>query len=221
MGSALFAAMYMGRPEALSGEVFKPGWLKKVRLMAGKNDQGEDDFGVLIDGEFISMDELLTIQFWDLAISLKETADYTACCTLAFHAASKRLIILSINRARRTFDGTQKEIEREGEFWRPYAVGIEKVAYQAAATQEAIRNTMLPIRELKADHDKVTRARLPAALAEAGKVYYVEADWNEAFLDELLEFPNGRHDDQVDALSGAAAIAQTYYPSSFYLWDNE
>ncbi len=91
------------------------------------------------------------------------------------------------------------------------AVRIERVAYQAAATQEAIRNTMLSIRDLKADHDKVTRARLPAARAAAGKVYFVEVGWNEAFLDDLLddllEFPNGRHDDQVDALSGATAIA--------------
>ena len=49
----------------------------------------------------------------------------------------------------------------------------------------------------------------------------MEVDWNEAFLDELMEFPNGRHDNQVDAISGAAAIAQTYYPSSFYLWEAE
>ena len=31
----------------------------------------------------------------------------------------------------------------------------------------------------------------------------VKGDWNEAFLDELGNFPSGSHKDQVDALSGA------------------
>jgi len=28
--------------------------------------------------------------------------------------------------------------------------------------------------------------------------------WNTEFLDELVSFPSGSHDDQVDALSGAS-----------------
>jgi hypothetical protein len=27
--------------------------------------------------------------------------------------------------------------------------------------------------------------------------------WNKAFIDEVCSFPNGTHDDQLDALSGA------------------
>jgi hypothetical protein len=34
-------------------------------------------------------------------------------------------------------------------------------------------------------------------------VRLVKGDWNEAFLDELGNFPSGSHKDQVDALSGA------------------
>jgi predicted phage terminase large subunit-like protein len=50
---------------------------------------------------------------------------------------------------------------------------------------------------------KEVRAATIAARAEHGEVVLVEADWTEEFLDELAEFPEGLHDDQVDALSGA------------------
>jgi hypothetical protein len=41
------------------------------------------------------------------------------------------------------------------------------------------------------------------AAAERGDVKIVRGGWNSAFFDELAMFPNGKHDDQVDALSGA------------------
>ena len=52
--------------------------------------------------------------------------------------------------------------------------------------------------------DKVTRAGPLAAQCEAGNVYLVKGDWNEAFLSELHRF-GGVHGfmDQVDAASGA------------------
>jgi len=50
---------------------------------------------------------------------------------------------------------------------------------------------------------KEVRAAPIAARAEHGEVVLVEGPWVEDFLDELAEFPEGLHDDQVDALSGA------------------
>lgn len=52
---------------------------------------------------------------------------------------------------------------------------------------------------------KVDRARPVSAQAEAGNIKLVRGDWNEAFLEEVCMFPNGAHDDQVDALTGAFA----------------
>ena len=59
---------------------------------------------------------------------------------------------------------------------------------------------------VKADPEtgsKETRAGPFASQAEAGNVKLVKGDWNSAFLDELANFPNGAHDDQVDAATGA------------------
>jgi predicted phage terminase large subunit-like protein len=50
---------------------------------------------------------------------------------------------------------------------------------------------------------KEVRAAPLAAQAEAGHVKVLRAPWNGAFFDELEGFPNGTHDDQVDAAAGA------------------
>ena len=51
--------------------------------------------------------------------------------------------------------------------------------------------------------DKVTRAGPFSSASEKGNVKIVRGAWNNAFLDELTLFPEGGHDDQVDAASGA------------------
>lgn len=53
---------------------------------------------------------------------------------------------------------------------------------------------------------KSERARPIATAAEAGNVFLVKGRWNHDFLDEIAMFPNVPHDDQVDAVSGAAGF---------------
>jgi predicted phage terminase large subunit-like protein len=50
---------------------------------------------------------------------------------------------------------------------------------------------------------KELRADPLAAKADAGYLHLVEGAWNAAFLDEIVIFPDGRHDDQVDAVAYA------------------
>jgi predicted phage terminase large subunit-like protein len=38
---------------------------------------------------------------------------------------------------------------------------------------------------------------------EAGRVFLIKAGWNESFLEELLMFPNAKHDEAVDMLTMA------------------
>jgi predicted phage terminase large subunit-like protein len=54
--------------------------------------------------------------------------------------------------------------------------------------------------------DKSTRAAPFASQVNVGNVSVVRAAWNEAFREELRGFPSGRHDDIVDAASGAFAM---------------
>jgi predicted phage terminase large subunit-like protein len=60
--------------------------------------------------------------------------------------------------------------------------------------------------------DKVVRARPFASQVNAGNVVMVLAPWNTEFIEELRLFPNGLHDDQVDAAS--RAFTQLLSPSA-------
>lgn len=54
--------------------------------------------------------------------------------------------------------------------------------------------------------DKVRRAMPLSAAVHSGNVVLVKGPWLEAFLDECDAFPNGDHDDQVDAVTGGMAV---------------
>jgi len=52
--------------------------------------------------------------------------------------------------------------------------------------------------------DKITRLYTCQPAFESGSVFFPkQAPWLEDLLSELLSFPSGRHDDQVDSLSQA------------------
>ena len=65
------------------------------------------------------------------------------------------------------------------------------------------------VRTAPASGSKVVRARVVAAAAENGLVKLLPSRHADAFLDELAAFPNGPHDDCVDALAGAHAALAT------------
>ena len=55
---------------------------------------------------------------------------------------------------------------------------------------------------VKPEGDKITRMSAQSAKIEAGQVWLPEkAPWLDEFKTEILQFPNGRHDDQVDSMS--------------------
>lgn len=61
--------------------------------------------------------------------------------------------------------------------------------------------TLRPI-GVRPDGGKLERMAAQTAKIEAGHVHLFEnAPWLPEFLSELLAFPNGRHDDQVDSVS--------------------
>ena len=56
--------------------------------------------------------------------------------------------------------------------------------------------------------DKVTRFGPFSAQARAGNVKVLQGPWNEDFFAALEGFPEGRHDDDADACSGAFQMFQ-------------
>ena len=88
------------------------------------------------------------------------------------------------------------------EKWNPISIGVESAGIQLALIQIIRRQTTLPIVKLKADKDKLSRALPLSAKMEAGMVFFPnDALWYSELEKELLVFPSGDHDDQVDSLA--------------------
>ncbi len=137
----------------------------------------------------------------DLAISEKETADYTAGAVLGRDPAGN-LHVLDVQRIRASFSQQIEFIKQLAAKWKPSVVGIEDVAYQKALIQQLASQTSLNVRGIKPISDKVSRFAPLEARYELGQVYHVRGLPQE-FEAELLSFPIGNHDDQADALAYA------------------
>lgn len=85
-------------------------------------------------------------------------------------------------------------------------IGLEQDPGQAGVSEVDLLIRMLAgytAIAYKATKDKISRASPVSAQAEAGNIKVLKAHWNEDFFRELENFPEGYHDDIVDALSGA------------------
>ena len=152
----------------------------------------------------------------DLAISQKQTADYFVIAVVGLDKSEHKIYILEMLRDRLTFAEQQKMILEFADKHNPKKIFIESVAYQEALPQELRRNSWYNIVSVRPDKDKVTRALGLMGAIEAGRVYLPEEDsqnafWVKSLIDELIDFPSGAHDDQVDAL--VYAISDLKRPS--------
>ena len=85
-------------------------------------------------------------------------------------------------------------------------IGIEEDPGQAGVSEADHLTRQLQgyyVKRNRVTKDKVTRASPVSAQAEAGNIKVLRGKWNDDFFRELENFPEGSHDDIVDALSGA------------------
>jgi predicted phage terminase large subunit-like protein len=156
------------------------------------------------------------VRYWDLAASVRESADYTASAAVAF-GPDGTLYIRDMIRGRWEWPDAKKRIIQTM-LAEPHTIhGIEEALHGLAAVQELRREVSIAhvrFHGVRVDRDKLARALPWAARAEAGKVALVEGPWIPAFLAEACAFRGDgtTHDDQIDSVSGGvqmlASIAQ-------------
>lgn len=85
-------------------------------------------------------------------------------------------------------------------------IGIEEDPGQAGVADADYLTRMLQgfnVKRNRVMKDKLTRALPLSAQSEVGNLKILRGKWNEDFFKELENFPDGNHDDIVDASSGA------------------
>ena len=217
IGSFLFSQEYLAEFIEQSGGLFKSEWFKYFRRdeYEDYDDKGYMQTNKVLRYESNTVDtkDLRVICAVDLATSTKESADFTVVTTIGVDK-QQNIFVLEVVRKRLEAPDVIKLLESINEKWNPDVIGVESAGYQLALIQIIKRQTALPIVRLKADKDKFSRALPLSAKMEAGLVYFpADALWYSDLEKEMLQFPAGEHDDQVDAL--AYAVLQVAKRSNF------
>ena len=153
-----------------------------------------------------------SVRYWDLAATEKRAGkdpDWTAGARIAEqngvyyivdirHVQSSPLGVERLIAQTAATDGRRVKIYMEQE---PGSSGVNTIDHY--------RRDILKGYTFYGDKktsNKVERSMPLSSAAEAGNVKLVLGDWNKDFLDEAQIFPAGKHDDMVDAVSGALAM---------------
>jgi predicted phage terminase large subunit-like protein len=146
------------------------------------------------------------VRGWDLA-GTDQAGDWTAGLKLGVQPDG-RYIIANVVREQRDPEDVEKMLKATATGdGTGVEVAIPQDPGQAGKSQARALVRLLSgftVKTLPVSGDKVTRARPFAAQVNAGNVDMLRGDWNDALKSEMRNFPNGKHDDQVDA--GALAF---------------
>lgn len=182
-GPRTWEALYQGHPSPLQGDLFK-------RDMWQRWDSIPDLTNAVI------------VQSWDLAFKNTAHSDYVVGQVWARIGAD--LYLLDQVRGRWTFSETCQQITALSAKW-PQAVGkyVEDKA-NGPAVIDALRGSVPGLVPVEPQGGKEARAAAVEPLVAAGNVWLPRSgDWVPGLIEEAAAFPNGAHDDQVDALTQA------------------
>ncbi|MGU3663336.1 phage terminase large subunit [Methylobacterium sp. A49B] len=182
LGSRTFEAQYQQAPTPAGGNLIRREWLRFYRERP------------------VALDRIIVA--WDTASTLGETSDWSV--GLVWGVCDQNFYLLDAVRQRLEFPQLRRAVLQLSERWDADVTLIEKTALGYALLQDLRRTSALRPVLLPARLDKVARCEAQSARFEEGRVHLPqEASWLGVYEAELLAFPNGRHDDQVDATSYA------------------
>lgn len=192
VGTRVWNALYQQRPAPDEGAVLKRDWWRYWRTLP----------------EFQTV-----IQSWDLTYSDGNASDYV--CGQVWGKSGADLYLLDQVHARMSFTATIQAIRSMSGRW-PQATAklIENKANGAAAI-DTLRHEIQGIIPVEPRGNKEARVNSVSPLIEAGNVYLPDsslAAWVIPLVEETTSFPNGRHDDQVDALTQALGYLRQSTP---------
>jgi len=207
MGSFRAAGQLQQRPAAAEGALLKRAWWR----FYPPEDVARDRIGLLPRFEQI-------VASWDTAFEDKTSSDYVVGQVWGIRGPDRYL--LRSYRRHANLNAT-KEAMRAAHAWveerwprAAHTILIEKSA-NGAEIIAALKRELPGVLAVTVSTDKITRAIAASPPLESGNVYlpgretpdlpagYQASDWVASLIEEAATFPNGKHDDQVDAYSQA------------------
>lgn len=210
-----WSALYQQRPTPTEGEQFR-----KAHFRYFEPYEADDSYYRLIAEDHVDLvrvRDCFRFTTMDLADTVKKRSDWTVAATWDLVPAldhpdeSKkrpaRLCLVDVRRVQVEGDVHLPLLHEVEERYHPKWHGVEERFLGRQLIKRAIRDG-LHVKGLKADKDKLARSETAAAWAREGRLFFRRGSgWLPALERELLIFPNGRHDDQVDVVSYACEEA--------------
>ena len=181
-GSLVFEAQYQQAPVPAGGAVINRDWLRWYNERPERFER--------------------TVVSWDTASTLGEASDFSVGSV--WGAVGTDYYLIDVTRGRFEMPELRRRVQDLSERHRADATVVENTELGRALVQDlrASENFRALLRPPL--FDKEARLLAQSARFEGGQVHLPrEAAWLGAYLEELLAFPNGRHDDQVDSTSQA------------------
>lgn len=195
-GSEVFQAQYQQSPVPVGGAMIKRPWLRYYDTLP------EREYGTRV------------IQSWDCA-SKEGAQNSWSVCTTWLIVDKADYFLLDVTRGRYDYPRLRQTAITLAERFNPTAIVIEDASTGIALAQELKQLGRFSVRPAPVDRDKVTRLYVQAAKFEAGQVYFPKsASYLGELEAELLTFPQGKHDDQVDSITQALAFKAYGYDAS-------
>lgn len=198
VGEYTFAGQYQQNPAPKDGGIIKQKWFRYYDLAKLWEN--------IKNGE---IEVMCIIQSWDTANKIEQHNDHSVCITILRDREGNNYV-LDVYREKLEFPNLIRKITQMYNFAKEkydYKIDV-LIEDKASGTQiiQTLQNShiIFPI-AIKPEHDKETRLMSVSHLIENGSCLFPndEPHWWLDFEQELLRFPQVKHDDQCDALSQA------------------
>jgi len=187
LGSYLFSAQYLQTPMMPDGNIVKISWFARY-------DEAPSDG--------------TTLQSWDTASKTGELNSYSVCTT--WRLKGKKAYLIDVYRKRLEYPDLKRAVIEQATKHRPSVILVEEKSSGAALIQDLRRENIHTLKAIKPEGSKEMRMSAQTAYIENGFVHLPNAaPWLQAYEQELMLFPIGAHNDQVDSTSQALAYVQT------------
>jgi len=148
------------------------------------------------------------VRGWDLALTEKQTSDYSCGALCAYDRETKDFFVIDMFRRKLAWARLKPRLLRislqDKIRYNCNRMGLEAVSGFKIGLSEIRESLQGEVRVEERNPPrggKLMRAQDWLNTIEAGRFHLVQGAWNKDFLDELEMFPDGEHDDQIDAVS--------------------